>query len=70
MNGGVGYCIHCKVKVELKDAVRMFYKNGVPAERGICPKCGGKVLRILTTAERALLKEQQLKEQTGEQTHE
>jgi len=56
---GIGYCIKDKVKVELKNPERIFYKNGVPAERGICPICGGKVLRILTKVERAEMKEKQ-----------
>lgn len=56
---GIGYCIKCKSKVELKETVRMYYKNGVPAERGLCSKCNSKVVRVLTTAERAELKAKQ-----------
>ena len=64
---GVGYCIRCKSKVELKDGQLGFYKNGVPVERGKCIKCGCNIARILTTAERAELK---AKQQPGEQPHE
>ena len=64
---GVGYCIRCKSKVELKEAVQIYYKNGAPAERGLCSKCGSKVARILTTAERIELKaKQETKKDTNE----
>ena len=58
MINGIGYCIKCKAKVELKDGKIVYFKNGVPAERGLCSVCGSKVGRILTKIERAELKAQ------------
>lgn len=40
------YCVKCKAKVEMKDAQKVTLKNGKPATKGICPKCGTKVFRI------------------------
>lgn len=50
------YCIKCKQKVELKNGKIVYYKNGVPAERGECSVCGSKVSRILNKEERLALK--------------
>ncbi len=40
------YCVKCKAKVEMKDAQKVTLKNGKPATKGVCPKCGTKVFRI------------------------
>ena len=56
---GIGYCIHCRAKVELKETTNFFFKNGVPAERGKCPTCDNKVVRILNRVEREELKQRQ-----------
>ncbi len=40
------YCVKCRAKVEMKDAESVTLKNGKPATKGICPKCGTKVFRI------------------------
>jgi DNA-directed RNA polymerase subunit RPC12/RpoP len=40
------YCVKCKAKVEIKDAQKVKLKNGKPATKGVCPKCGTKVFRI------------------------
>ncbi|MBN1897067.1 MAG: hypothetical protein JW789_05115 [Candidatus Aenigmarchaeota archaeon] len=40
------YCVKCKAKVEVKDAQKVTLKNGKPATKGTCPKCGTKVFRI------------------------
>lgn len=53
-----GYCIKCKAKVALKNAALIYYKNGVPAEKGECSVCNSKVQRILTKQEKAELKAQ------------
>jgi len=34
------YCVKCRAKREIK------MKNGRPAVKGTCPKCGTKVFRI------------------------
>jgi hypothetical protein len=49
--GAVGYltkayCVKCKKSVEMKDPKKVKLKNGKPATKGICPKCGTKVFRI------------------------
>ncbi len=41
-----GYCMKCRNKVEIKDAEKITMKNGKPATKGTCPKCGTKVFRI------------------------
>ena len=40
------YCFKCRSKVEIKDPQNVTLKNGRPATRGVCPKCGTKVFRI------------------------
>lgn len=41
-----GYCVKCKAKQEIKDAKQVTLKNGKPATKGVCPKCGTKMFRI------------------------
>ncbi|OQA04258.1 MAG: hypothetical protein BWY68_00433 [bacterium ADurb.Bin400] len=40
------YCVKCREKVDVQNAEEITMKNGKPAVRGICPKCGTKVFRI------------------------
>ena len=40
------YCFKCRSKVEIKKAQKVTLKNGRPATKGVCPKCGTKVFRI------------------------
>lgn len=40
------YCVKCKEKVEVKDAEEVTMKNGRPAVKGVCSKCGTKVFKI------------------------
>lgn len=40
------YCVKCRKKTEIKDAQKVKLKNGKPATKGLCPKCGTKVFRI------------------------
>ncbi len=40
------YCVKCRAKVDIKDPEKVTLKNGKPATRGTCPKCGTKVFRI------------------------
>ncbi|MCD6476920.1 MAG: hypothetical protein J7K26_01990 [Candidatus Aenigmarchaeota archaeon] len=42
-----GYCMKCKEKVEMKDVEEVVMKNGMRAAKGICPKCGTKMFKIL-----------------------
>ncbi len=57
---GLVYCIKCKAKVEMKDGVFSYYKNGTPVEKGICVICGSKVTRMLSKEEREALKAKQM----------
>jgi len=41
-----GYCVKCKAKREMQDAKKVTLKNGKPATKGTCPKCGTKMFRI------------------------
>ncbi|MEK7211960.1 MAG: DUF5679 domain-containing protein [Patescibacteria group bacterium] len=46
----IGYCVKCKAKQEMKDAkeVAMPGKGGQRrAMKGVCPKCGTGMYRIL-----------------------
>ena len=40
------YCVKRRVKREIKDPEEIKMKNGYPAVKGTCPKCGTKVFRI------------------------
>ena len=40
------YCVKCKAKREIKDAVQITMKNGRPAVEGKCPTCGTKMFKI------------------------
>jgi len=40
------YCVRDKMKVEMKNPVKVTMKNGKPAWKGTCPKCGNSVFRI------------------------
>lgn len=41
-----GYCMKCKAKQEIKDAVADKMKNGRDCVRGTCPACGTKMFKI------------------------
>ncbi len=41
-----GYCVKCKKKQEIKNEKKVTLKNGKPATKGECPKCGTKMFRI------------------------
>jgi DNA-directed RNA polymerase subunit RPC12/RpoP len=41
------YCVKCKAKVEMKSPQETTMKSGMKAMKGICPKCGTKVFRIM-----------------------
>ena len=40
------YCVKCKQKRQIKDAVQITMKNGRPATEGKCPECGTKMFKI------------------------
>jgi Zn finger protein HypA/HybF involved in hydrogenase expression len=40
------YCVKCRAKREIKDPQETTLKNGRPAVKGTCPKCGTNVFRI------------------------
>lgn len=41
-----GYCVKCKAKRDIKNPKKVTLKNGKPATKGECPKCGTKIFRI------------------------
>lgn len=41
------YCVKCKAKTEMKDEEKVTMKNGRPAMKGKCSKCGTGVYKIL-----------------------
>ena len=40
------YCVKDKKKVEVQNPQTITMKNGKPAWKGTCPKCGNSVFRI------------------------
>jgi len=40
------YCVKCKAKQEMQQAEAVTMKNGKPAMKGVCPKCGTGMYRI------------------------
>jgi len=40
------YCVKCRAKSIMKDPESVSLKNGKPATKGICTKCGTKMFRI------------------------
>ena len=40
------HCVKCRRKVTIKNEQKITMKNGKPATKGLCPKCGTKVFRI------------------------
>ena len=42
-----GYCVKCKAKKEVTDAVEEIMKNGRRAIKGKCPTCGTVMFKIL-----------------------
>ncbi|MBI3051247.1 hypothetical protein HYY74_02210 [Candidatus Woesearchaeota archaeon] len=43
-------CMKCKKNMEMKDAKETVMKNKMKAMKGVCPKCGTKMFRILGKA--------------------
>jgi hypothetical protein len=42
-----GYCVKCKAKRPIADAVEELMKNGRKAVKGKCPVCGAVMFKIL-----------------------
>lgn len=42
-----GYCVKCKAKRPISDAVEEQMKNGRKAVKGKCPTCGAVMFKIL-----------------------
>jgi hypothetical protein len=42
-----GYCVKCKAKKEIVDAVEELMKNGRKAIKGKCPTCGTVMSKLL-----------------------
>lgn len=42
-----GYCVRCKAKRPIADAVEETMKNGRKAVKGKCPTCGAVMFKIL-----------------------
>ncbi len=40
------YCVKCRKKIDIQNPEQVTMKNGKPATKGICPKCGTGVYRI------------------------
>jgi hypothetical protein len=41
------YCVKCKATVDMKDGKKVTMKNGRPAMKGVCAKCGTGMYKIL-----------------------
>jgi len=42
----IGYCVKCGAKRTMENPVKVKLKNGRPAVKGKCPKCGTKMFKI------------------------
>ena len=42
-----GYCVKCKAKKEITEAMEVTTKNGSKAIKGKCPTCGTVMYKIL-----------------------
>jgi Zn finger protein HypA/HybF involved in hydrogenase expression len=42
----VGYCLKCRKKVEMKKPHHHVMKNLKHAVKGVCPKCGVKMVKF------------------------
>ena len=42
-----GYCVKCKAKKPIAEAVEEIMKNGRKAVKGKCPTCGAVMFKIL-----------------------
>lgn len=42
----IGYCVKCRAKQTMKDPQSVTLKNGKPATKGTCSKCGTNMFRI------------------------
>ena len=44
----MAYCVKCRTKSEMADAQKVTMKNGRPAIKGKCSKCGTGMYKILS----------------------
>jgi len=44
----MGYCVKCRAKTEITQAQKVTMKNGRPAIKGKCVKCGTGMYKILS----------------------
>lgn len=52
-----GYCVKCKAKKEITEAVEETMKNGRKAIKGKCPTCGTVMFKILGGKASAIVSE-------------
>jgi hypothetical protein len=45
----VAYCVKCKAKNDMKNGKQVTMKNGRPAVKGECSKCGTGMYKILSS---------------------
>ena len=43
----IAYCVKCKAKREMVNPQKVTMKNGRPAMKGVCSKCGTGMYKIL-----------------------
>ncbi len=46
-----GYCVKCKAKKEIADAIEELMKDGRKAIKGKCPNCGTEMFKIISGKE-------------------
>jgi hypothetical protein len=44
-----GYCVKCRKKQQIKDGKVETSAKGRPMAKGVCPECGTKVTRFLSS---------------------
>jgi len=45
----MGYCVKCKASSKMSKAEKVMMKNGRPAMKGVCAKCGTGMYKILSS---------------------
>jgi len=48
-----GYCVKCRAKCEMAGAEQIEMKNGRPAMKGKCSKCGTGMFKIMSPKDAA-----------------
>jgi hypothetical protein len=43
------FCVRCRKMVDMEEEKTVKYRNGRLAKKGVCPECGGKVCKVISS---------------------